>query len=173
MEISNPTNLIAVLISFLLLIAVTILIERRRTKKRIRQVMQNISDLGFVVDENPDPRHVRQLISLRPGTRPSGILKKRMGNATMYAYMQIIDHPGIPQFTGYYETVAIVSSNLNLPRFTISPAMKNLDRMKPKDIEEIDKSKEFTNAWRVVERIQPGLDEGFEKNASHSKFAKG
>jgi hypothetical protein len=81
----------------------------------------------------------------------------------MYAYMLFLtEDPDKFQVASLYETVAIVSPSLRLPRFNISPSWKNLDRMSTKDMKQIDKSDEFKHAFNRVERVRLGIDETYE-----------
>jgi len=161
MESSNATGLFAALIIFGIILAVCIPIERHRSKKRFREIEKDYSDLGFTEDLSPDPIQLEQLTSLRLGTKPAAILKKRIGNGTMYTYATVFGQSDTFIPTGLFETVAIVSPNLRLPRFTISPAPQGLDRLSSKSMKEIDKSGEFADFNRV-EIIQLGIDEEYE-----------
>jgi hypothetical protein len=158
----NLFGLITALILVFITVVFSILIARRRIREQVNKSIQAIYDLGFEGDERPDPTHIHQLAALRPGTRPAAILKKRIGNATMYAYTSIVEGSDSFQMMGYYRTVTIISPNLRLPRFTISPTYRNLDRITTKGMEELDKTDEFRGDVDEVERVRLGIDENYE-----------
>jgi hypothetical protein len=158
MDLSTFIGIIMVLI----ILGVSIIIGRRQTKTRIKEIEKFYSDLGFVENESPDPGHINQLSSLRKGTKPVALLVKRIQNGYMYVYQLIFDRSEIPHAVTLYDTVAVISSNLRLPRFTVSPVPQGMNHIKPSSMEEFDKSDEFTTLNLRVENIQLGIDEEYE-----------
>ncbi|OGO17029.1 MAG: hypothetical protein A2Z14_08935 [Chloroflexi bacterium RBG_16_48_8] len=161
MDLTNIMGLLTALIIFGIILAVAILKEGRRRKNWTREIEKDYSDLGFIEDLSLDPIQLEQLASLRLGTKPAAIMMKRIGNGTMYTYATVFGQSDTFIPASLYETVAIVSPNLRLPRFTISPAPQGLDRLSSKSMKEIDKSSEFADFNRV-ERVQLGIDEEYE-----------
>ena len=90
------------------------------------------------------------------------MLRKQLGDASMYAYTYLTESPNQFRLVSLYKTVAVVSPSLRLPRFTISPSLKNLGRMSPKDMKQIDKSDEFEHSFNRVERVWLGIDKTYE-----------